>query len=82
MQVKGLSGIKSVEIIDGTGCKQESNRTGCKLQQEGSCQHTSQHFRAARTTHGQGESHDVRLTDPTYDRHLNSKPFIINLAKS
>lgn len=39
----------------------------------------TQHFIAAHTTHGQSESHDVRLTDPTY---LNSKPLVINFAKS
>lgn len=42
----------------------------------------TQHFIAAHTTHGQGESHEVRLTDPTYHRHLNSKPLVINFAKS
>lgn len=40
MQVKRLSGIKGVQIINGTGCKQKSNRKGCKLQWEGICQHT------------------------------------------
>lgn len=40
MQVKRLSGIKSVQVINETGCKQKSNKNRCKLQWEGTCQHT------------------------------------------
>lgn len=82
MQVKRLSGIKSVQVINETGCRQKSNRKRIQVTVRGNLSPHSQHFRAAHTMHGKGENLDVRIIDPISHRHLNPKPFVINLAKS
>lgn len=78
MLVKRLSGIKSVQVINETGCRQKRNKNNATYS-EGEPINTvsiSEH-------HAQGmveEKIIIWVIDPTYHRHLNANPYCNQLC--